>query len=159
MPWHMPSELAYFKRVTMGKPIVMGRVTYQSIGRLLPGRLNIIISRKPDFSVEGAVVVSDIDEALKVASDEVERLVGEGSLVADNAEVAVIGGAHIYEQLIDRVQRIYRTRVHLDIEDADRFFPALTREKWHLVTSEPATARDQVSGADVRLDYEVLERQ
>src|SRR5690554_1285671 len=85
MPWHLPAELAYFKKVTMGHPVIMGRRTFESIGRLLPGRVNIILTRDPSFTVEGAVVLHTVEEVLEQYGD---------------SGAFVIGGTQIYEQLL-----------------------------------------------------------
>ncbi len=109
MPWHLPEDLKFFRRVTMGKPVIMGRRTMESIGRALPGRANIVISRQPDLAPEGFTVVPSLDAALDAA-----RAVG-----AD--EAMVIGGAQIYAQAIDRAQRLYVTEVHASYEGDTRF--------------------------------------
>lgn len=108
MPWHMPADLAHFKQVTLGKPVIMGRKTYDSIGRLLPGRRNIIISRQQAPAGLAADWVHSVDAAL--------------ALVADQAEVMIIGGAELYKQLLPRADRLYLTHIDLDIE-GDAHFP------------------------------------
>ncbi|MGC9456969.1 MAG: type 3 dihydrofolate reductase [Halothiobacillaceae bacterium] len=118
LPWHLPADLKRFKALTMGKPIVMGRRTYESIGRLLPGRRTIIISRNSDFRVEGAEVVHGLDEALDAA---------------DGApEVMICGGADIYFQFLPRADRMYLTLVHASIA-GDAHFPAFSRQEWETV--------------------------
>ena len=117
MPWHLPAELAHFKKLTMGKPIVMGRRTFDSIGRLLPGRLNIVLTRDSGYRVEGAVVVHSIEEALAAA---------EGA-----EEIMIIGGGHLYRQLLNRVSRLYLTLIEADVE-GDTFFPELDESEWEL---------------------------
>ena len=89
LPWHLPADLAFFKSTTMGKPIIMGRKTFDSIGRPLPGRRNIIITRNPDFSADGCEIVNDIDSALDRCSDQ--------------DELMLIGGASLYEQILTQV--------------------------------------------------------
>lgn len=116
LPWHLPADLKHFKEVTMGKPIVMGRKTYESIGRALPGRLNIVISRDKKFQAVGCEVVSSIDEAIKVAGD--------------SEEIFVIGGALIYEVMLPVIQRIYLTIVH-HVFAGDAFFPEFNKAEWH----------------------------
>ena len=115
LPWHLPADLAHFKSITMGKPIVMGRKTYESIGRPLPGRHNIVISRNPDFSAPGCTVVASVDAALAAAGDV--------------PEIMVIGGAQLYAELLPRAQRIYLTRVDAVFE-GDAWFPALDARVW-----------------------------
>ncbi len=115
LPWYLPADLAHFKSVTMGKPIVMGRKTYESIGRPLPGRQNIVISRNSQFSAPGCVVVTSIDAALAAAGN-VE-------------EVAVIGGAQLYNELLPRTQRIYLTRIDAEFS-GDAWFTELDAAVW-----------------------------
>lgn len=121
MPWHMPADLAHFKQVTLGKPVIMGRKTYDSIGRLLPGRRNIIISRQPAPQQLAADWVHSIDEAL--------------ALVADQAEVMIIGGAELYKQMLPRADRLYLT--HIDLDTAgDAYFPDYqTAANWRQISS------------------------
>lgn len=107
LPWRQPADLAFFKRVTMGKPVIMGRTTWQSIGRPLPGRANIVVSRSKDFEAPGATVVTSLDSAMAT---------GMASAVDAGAdEVAIIGGAQIYATTKDRVARLYLTVIHDDI--------------------------------------------
>ena len=116
MPWHLPADLAHFKRITMGHPVIMGRKTWESIGRALPGRLNIVISRTPSFNAPGATVVHSLDEAFLAAAD------------AD--EGFVIGGGQIYAEALPTADRIYLTEVSAEVE-GDTTFPALDRSQWH----------------------------
>jgi dihydrofolate reductase len=113
--WHLPSDLKHFKQITLGKPILMGRKTYQSIGRPLPGRKNIIITRDKNFNAEGCEVVHSIQAALE--------------LVRDQEEVCVIGGAELYRQMLPNTQRIYMTIVHHTFS-GDVFFPELNLSEW-----------------------------
>ena len=115
MPWHMPADLKHFKRITLGKPVVMGRKTFDSIGRPLPGRTNIIVTRDPDYRAESCVTVSSVDAALQAA---------EGA-----EEVMVIGGANLFEQLLPRATRIYLTEIKADFA-GDSHFPALVPGHW-----------------------------
>ncbi|MGF1870883.1 type 3 dihydrofolate reductase [Photobacterium indicum] len=108
MPWHLPADFAWFKESTLGKPIVMGRKTFESIGRPLPGRLNIVISRNPAFNAEGITVVADIEAAKCVAGD-IEELM-------------IIGGGSIYEACLPNADRLYLTFIDLDV-DGDTCFP------------------------------------
>lgn len=139
MPWHLPADLAWFKRQTLNKPVIMGRRTWESIGRPLPGRLNIVISSQA-AEAEGATWVSSIDEALKAAG-EVE-------------EVMVIGGGRIYEQLLPRADRLYLT--HIDAEVVgDTTFPDFEPEDWHSSFSEFHDADDKNTHSYC---FEILER-
>ena len=108
LPWNIPADMAHFKRVTMGKPLLMGRKTYESIGRPLPGRANIVITRNPDFSAPGIEVMSSLEEAV-LRAQSVAR--------ADGAEeVIVMGGAEIYRASLSEVDRLYVTEVHAAVE-------------------------------------------
>ena len=108
MPWHLPADLGHFKAVTLGKPIIMGRKTYESIGRPLPGRKNIVISRNADYSLEGCETVCSLEEAL--------------DLVNDVEEVMIIGGGYLYSQTLPQADRLYLTFIDLDV-DGDTQFP------------------------------------
>ena len=108
LPWKLPEDMRHFKRTTMGKPVVMGRKTYESIGRPLPGRANIVISRNPDFAAEGVAVARSLEEALALAGDAAERDAAE--------EIMVMGGAEIYAAAIPRADRLYITEVHACVE-------------------------------------------
>ncbi len=117
LPWHISSDLKRFKAITMGKPVIMGRKTWDSLPRKpLPGRLNIVITRQRDFQAEGAVVVADADAALAAAGAA--------------AEIVVIGGGEIYSLFLARADRIYLTEVDLDI-DGDTQFPLINFAQWH----------------------------
>lgn len=131
LPWHLPGDLQYFKRVTMGKPIIMGRKTFDSIGRPLPGRTNIVISRDRAYRAEGAAVVSSLDAALEVARD-----AGGG---AANAEVVVIGGAEIYRLALPLASRLYITEVHAAVE-GDAWMPDIAWDQWREISREPHAA-------------------
>ncbi|MGR5211508.1 type 3 dihydrofolate reductase [Vibrio rotiferianus] len=108
MPWHLPADFAWFKRCTMGKPVVMGRKTYESIGRPLPGRLNIVISRDASLSIEGVTTVTSIEQALDVAGD-IE-------------EVMIIGGGAIYSACLPMANKLYVTHIEAEV-DGDTQFP------------------------------------
>ncbi len=117
LPWHISEDLKYFKRLTMGKPVVMGHKTYESIGKPLPGRNNIVVTRNPELELEGATVVHGLDEALAVAA----------SLGAE--ETFVIGGAELYKLALPKVDRMYLTYVHQNFE-GDTFFPEFDPDDW-----------------------------
>ncbi len=108
MPWHLPADFAWFKRSTMGKPVVMGRKTYDSIGRPLPGRLNVVISRDESLEIEGVTTVTSIEKAL--------------DLVSDVEEVMIIGGGSIYESCLPKADKLYLTYIDFDV-DGDTQFP------------------------------------
>jgi dihydrofolate reductase len=121
LPWHLPADLAFFKRTTMDKPIVMGRKTFDSIGKALPGRRNIVITGNPDFEATGCDVVDSIDAAMSLAS--------EGD------EVMLIGGASLYAQTIAYATRLYITRIH-DSFEGDTWFPEFDLRQWRLENRE-----------------------
>lgn len=111
MPWYIPAELKRFKEITMGHPIIMGRKTHESIGKSLPGRTNIVVTRDPNYqATQGSIVVSSLEEALKVAKEK------------DREEIFVIGGGQIYEQAMALADRLYLTLVEGNF-DSDVFFP------------------------------------
>jgi dihydrofolate reductase len=118
LPWHLPADLKHFKQLTLGKPVVMGRKTYESIGRPLPERTNIVVTRDRDYEAPGCVVVHSLEEALAAA--------GEA------AEVMVIGGAEFYRQVLARTDTLYLTRVHAEFE-GDSVFPELNAAEWREV--------------------------
>ena len=120
LPWNLPGDLQHFKTLTMGKPIVMGRRTFESIGRPLPGRQNIVVTRNANFRPEGVEVASSLEEALKMAR-------------AQNPdEIFIIGGGDIYAQAMKAkcVDRMYITEVDFRVEDGDAFFPAFPQGEW-----------------------------
>lgn len=131
LPWHLPEDLRYFKQVTMGKPIIMGRNTYESIGRPLPGRTNIVISRQESYAPKGVKVVSSLDAAIELA---------ESVAMIDGAsEAMVIGGGQIYAQALDKADRLYLTEVDAEIE-GDAWFPEFVRDDWKEVGREDFSA-------------------
>jgi dihydrofolate reductase len=124
LPWHLPEDLKRFKRLTMGKPIVMGRKTYESIGKPLPGRHNIVVTRDANYRREGITVVHDVDAAVAAASDA--------------SEIMVIGGADLFRLFLPHAGRVHVTRVHAQI-DGDVMWPPLDAT-WGVVGSEPFAA-------------------
>ncbi|CUI96781.1 dihydrofolate reductase [Achromobacter kerstersii] len=127
LPWKLPGDLAHFKRSTLGHPIIMGRKTWDSLGRPLPGRLNIVISRNPDFAATGATVVPTLDAAIAACGD------------VDQA--FVIGGAQIYAHALPLAQRVLATEVHADVE-GDAFFPLLPAFQWKETAREKQPAEN-----------------
>lgn len=121
LPWYLPNDLKYFKRVTTGKPVIMGRKTYESIGRPLPNRSNIVISRQAGYQAAGCQVVSTLDEALELAEAQLDISGGE--------EVIVMGGAEIYALALPRADRLYVTLVHAEVA-GDAYFPAIDLAAW-----------------------------
>jgi dihydrofolate reductase len=127
LPWRLPADLAHFKRLTLGKPIVMGRRTWESLPGLLPQRRHVVVTRDPAYEAPGAQVVHSIDEALDAASD--------------SPEIMVIGGADLYRQTLPGAGRLYLTQVHARV-DGDAFFPDFDPADWREVgrSERPADA-------------------
>ncbi|WP_142683230.1 dihydrofolate reductase [Chitinophaga polysaccharea] len=142
LPWRLPTDLKYFKSTTLGKPIVMGRKTFESLGKPLPGRPNIVITRQQDFQPEGAYVVSSVEEGIEKAK----------SFGGD--ELFITGGSQIFEQAWPLVERIYLTRVYAVVH-GDAFFPQLDGAEFELVSDErhEADEKNQYSFA-----FQVWER-
>jgi len=140
LPWRLADDLKNFKAITLGKPIIMGRLTWESIGRPLPGRQNIVMSRQAGFSADGCDVVTTPAAALAAAG------------VAD--EVMIIGGGRIYEMFLPKARRLYLTRVHADI-DGDTFFPSIDTADWKLIGSE---AREADASNEFAFDFRIYER-
>lgn len=128
LPWRLSDDLKRFKAMTMGKPIVMGRKTWESIGRALPGRQNIVVTRQPGFQAAGCDVVASSQAALAAADG------------AD--EIMVIGGSQVYALFLPDAERLYLTRVHAEIE-GDAFFPEIDASDWQLVSDESHSADDR----------------
>jgi len=122
LPWHLPEDLQYFKRCTTGKAIIMGRKTFESIGRPLPNRTNIVISRNAEFQPEGVKVVNSLEQAIELA-EAVNEINGV-------EEVMVIGGAAIYELALPLADRLYLTHVHADV-NGDAYFPEVDFSDWN----------------------------
>ncbi|AIS18625.1 diacylglycerol kinase [Pseudomonas rhizosphaerae] len=133
MPWHLPGDFKYFKATTLGKPIIMGRKTWDSLGRPLPGRLNLVVSRQPDLDLPGAEVFASLDAAIERA----EAWAHEQG--AD--EVMLIGGAQLYELGLAQADRLYLTRVALQ-PDGDAWFPEFDENQWQQVSSVANEAVD-----------------
>ena len=130
LPWHLPNDMKFFKNVTWGMPVLMGRKTFEALGKVLPGRKNIVLTKQPGWEAEGAVVVKTIKDALFVAKQ------------ADAQELMVIGGGEIYRSIIEKANRIYLTRVEAEPE-ADTFFPVLNPKEWHLMSRKDYKADEK----------------
>ncbi|MGY8771410.1 MAG: dihydrofolate reductase [Pirellulales bacterium] len=141
MPWRLSSDLKRFKSITMGHHIVMGRKTYESIGRLLPGRTTVIITRQADYQVEGAVIADSLESAItKAAGDD---------------ELFIVGGGQIYASSLTQANKIYQTRVHTEINDGDTFFPEVDWTHWNKIHSEDIAADEK---NDFETTFEVWQR-
>jgi dihydrofolate reductase len=135
LPWHISADLKNFRAITMGKPIIMGRKTHESIGRPLPGRENVVITRDKNYKVEGCTILHSLEEVY-------ERF-------TDTDEIMIMGGADLYEQTLDKANRIYLTEVHAEVE-GDTYFPDFDRETWE-ETSRQDFKADEKNGRDCSL--------
>lgn len=140
LPWHLPADLQRFKRLTMGKPILMGRKTFESIGKPLPGRENIVVTRDPNYRREGVRVVHHAEGALRAAGDA--------------PEIMVIGGAALFRAFLPRASRVHLTRVHGNIE-GDVVWPELDEHEWRVAGREAHPADDRHAYA---MTFEVWEK-
>jgi dihydrofolate reductase len=148
MPWRLSSDLRRFKSITIGKPVVMGRKTFESIGKPLAGRLNIVVSRQPGFAPEGVTVAPSLDAALVMAE--------EGAHATVDDEVMVIGGGEIYRAAIDLADRLYIT--HVEASPAgDTYFPPIDPAVWRATTAERVPAGPKDSAATTFVIYERIE--
>jgi len=127
MPWHLPADFKHFKEVTLGKPIIMGRKTFESIGRPLPGRKNIVVSRN-GFTADGIISADNVESAFQ--------------LTGKVDEVMIIGGANFYQQLIDKADRMYLTHVNAECE-GDTWFPKFDLSEWNVVTQQQVLADEK----------------
>ena len=140
LPWRLPEDLQHFKQITMGKPMIMGRTTFESIGRALPGRQSIVLSRQTGFEAEGCDVVTTVEDAIKAAGDA--------------EEVMIIGGGEIYRQFLPQADRIYLTRVQAEV-DGDTLFPEIELDEWEVVAVEEYPAGDE---RELGFEIETLDR-
>ena len=134
LPWHLPNDFKYFKNKTWGMPVIMGRNTFESLKKDLPGRINIVITRKKDWHPKNIFVTNNIDEAIEKARE------------SDAKEIFVIGGGEVFKQTMEKVNRIYLTRVHTTIE-GDTSYPELDTSQWKLTTEKsfPADEKNNYS--------------
>ncbi|WP_422123356.1 dihydrofolate reductase [Planococcus sp. X10-3] len=138
LPWHIPEDLAYFKKHTVGKGIVMGRNTYESIGRPLPKRRNIVVSRKEDLQIEGTDIVHSLEDAVRLAEEMHE-------------EVMIIGGEQIFRSILPQADRLYITLIHKEFE-GDTFFPEYGAD-WELVSES-----QRFQSGEIPFSYLIFER-
>jgi dihydrofolate reductase len=141
LPWHLPADLAYFKRVTMGHPIIMGRKTFESIGRVLPGRENVILTRDHAFQQEGCTIIHSVDEIKQIA--------------LQHDEVFVIGGAEVFKATLPIADRLYITKIDASFQ-GDTFFPNYNETEWKLIFNEKGK-KDEKNPYDYY--FRVYERQ
>jgi dihydrofolate reductase len=123
LPWNLPNDFKYFKNKTWGMPVIMGRKSYESLKKSLPGRINIVVTNKTNWQPGDAFVANNIDNAIEKAKE------------SDAKEIFIIGGGEIFKQTIDIVSRIYLTRVHAVI-DGDTFYPEIKKGQWKLVSEQ-----------------------
>lgn len=121
LPWDLPADMKHFRELTLGKPIIMGRKTYESIGRPLPGRRNIVVSRNSELKIPGVDVVSTLDDAI--------------SMVSNVQEIMIIGGAQLYADALSKANKIYLTKINLDIK-GDSFFPQFNESEWTVLQKD-----------------------
>ncbi len=140
LPWRLPADLKNFRELTLGKPVLMGRKTYESIGKPLPGRLNIVITRGVGVAIEGCTVVNSLDDAIDAAGDA--------------EELMIIGGAEIYRESLALANRIYLTRVHTAVE-GDTWFPDIDYDEWRETSIEEHASDERNEHA---YSFEILER-
>lgn len=130
LPWHLPEDLKRFKALTMGHHIIMGRKTYESLGRLLPGRTTVIVTRNKQYKVEGAIVVASLEAAIKACGDD--------------SEMFLIGGAELYQTGLALANKLYITEIHAAYE-ADAFLPEFDHSLWQVTTRETYTSKTGLS--------------
>ncbi len=140
LPWRLSADLKHFKAITMGKPLVMGRKTHESIGRSLPGRKNIVLTRANDFDAEGCTIVHSLDDAFQAAGD------------VD--EIIIMGGSRIYDQSLARAGRLYLTEVHADVS-GDVYFPEFDKAEWLELERQDHSADEK---NDFDYSFVVMER-
>ncbi|MFL1387217.1 dihydrofolate reductase [Pseudomonas tritici] len=145
MPWHLPGDFKYFKATTLGKPIIMGRKTWDSLGRPLPGRLNLVVSRQTDLALEGAEVFPSLEAAVERAE--------AWALAQGVGELMLIGGAQLYAQGLEWADRLYLTRVALSPE-GDAWFPEFDQNQWKLVSN----LENPAEGDKPAYNFEVWEK-
>ena len=141
LPWHLPADLQHFKALTLGKPILMGRKTAESLGRALPGRRNLVLTRSGRVPFEGMQAVASVEEALAATRDH------------DASELCVIGGAEIYALTLPLATRMYLTHVDVIVEEADAFFPAFDPSQWEACAHESHAADVRHASPFVFVDY------
>lgn len=130
LPWKLPNDFKYFKNKTWGMPVIMGRNTFESLKKDLPGRINIVVTKKKDWHPDNVFVVHDIDEAIEKAEE------------SDAKEIFIIGGGEIFKQTMEKISRIYLTRVHTIVE-GDTTYPELDTSQWTLIKAESFPADEK----------------
>lgn len=142
LPWHLPNDFKYFKNKTWGMPVIMGRNTFEDMEKELPGRMNIVVTKKNDWQAQNVFVAHSIAEAIEKAKE------------SDAKEIFIIGGGEIFKQTMTIVDRIYLTRVHTNVE-GDTLYPEINQAQWELAKSDSFPADDK---NDYRYTFEVWEK-
>jgi len=142
LPWHLPTDMKYFKNITWGMPVIMGRKSFEALGKPLRGRSNIVITRNKNWSADGVKTVQSIDQAINLASQ------------TDAKEIYIIGGGEIFQAAIPSADRIYLTLVHENFE-GDAFFPEIKQEEWKLTSNRDCDPDEKNAYA---LSFQVWER-
>lgn len=146
LPWHIPEDLKWFKKTTMGHPVIMGRKTFESLQRPFPGRKNIVLSTRINYKASGAFVCRSIDEAIKILKD------------GDEKEIFIIGGGQVFKKTLPRADRIYITIIHKEIE-GDTFFPVIPEDMFKKVFREAHFERRPGNiPEDITFSFEILDR-
>jgi dihydrofolate reductase len=143
--WHLPNDLKFFKNITWGMAVIMGRKTFEAVNKPLPGRFNIVITRQPGWKGEGTIPATDLHDALQKAKE------------TNCNEIFVIGGGEIYKQSMEIADKIYITRVHATLE-GDTFFPEIDETKWQLVTNQDFEADEKHKYAYSFQTWEVIQK-
>ena len=130
LPWHLPNDFKYFKNKTWGMPVIMGRKSYESLKKSLPGRINIVVTKQTNWQADDVFVVNNIDDGIEKAQE------------SDAKEIFIIGGGQIFKQTINIVSKIYLTRVHATV-DGDTLYPELNKEKWKLTDQQSFPADEK----------------
>lgn len=146
LPWHLPQDLKYFRAMTTGKPVIMGRKTFESIGKPLPNRTNIVITRNPDWAHDGVLVANDLNDAVEKAK---KVLISKDN---SQLEAMIIGGAEIYKSALAFVDRVYLTHIECDPE-GDAWFPELSSSEWNLSEIKPGD-----EAASERHEFRIYDR-
>lgn len=131
LPWHLPQDLKFFKNTTWAMPIIMGRKTFDSMGKPLPGRTNIVVSQNPDWKKEGVLVAGSLAKAIELAASMQVK------------EIFIVGGGTIYQVALPMANRVYLTRVQTQLQEADTWFPSLPCEEWEMEWERPFTADEK----------------
>lgn len=142
LPWKLPADMKFFRETTKGHPVIMGRKTYVSIGRPLPGRQNVVVTRQEDFEAPGCKVVNSLVDAIGVAS-----------MADGNEEIFIIGGGELYREVLPSADRVYLTRVHASVE-GDTTFPPLDEKVWKEVEAKEYPADEENPQSMTFLTYE-----